>query len=364
MGDFLNGTISNQIYFVYGMIGVVLFLIIALLIVDHKEKQEAKNKLNAKGNKKKERELIEEEELDFVPSDIKPVELTRVEEKKPEKEIMEKEFTKEPTPAITENDLMDIIPAKEEKQPVINQNKKEEIELTPKEEPVEEIVYVEDDPELEKTQAQLELQRLTAELEKAAEEEKAIDLTHFEQEQEEEAIISMEELLKKGDELYDKNEVTQYMDEGNEPINLEELEKSFIVETEPINIEPNQEVSPVMNMVEAVSPTVIEMNDFLQPEEQMNLQEVRETKFKSTPFISPVFGLQPERVERVQKPVQIETPIEKPKVVEEIEEVPVVLPHPDQIALEQTASLEKFDEEIRKTNEFLHQLKELQKNLQ
>ena len=57
-------------------------------------------------------------------------------------------------------------------------------------------------------------------------------------------------------------------------------------------------------------------------------------KFKSSPVISPVYG------------------IERPSDVS----------HND-IELENTANFEKLDEEIRKTNEFLMTLKELQKNL-
>ena len=34
----------------------------------------------------------------------------------------------------------------------------------------------------------------------------------------------MDELLRKSNELYEKNEVKQYEDEGNEPISLQDLE--------------------------------------------------------------------------------------------------------------------------------------------
>ena len=48
-----------------------------------------------------------------------------------------------------------------------------------------------------------------------------------EEQQEEAAIISLDELLKKGKEMYEKNEITQYEDEGNEPISLQDLERKY-----------------------------------------------------------------------------------------------------------------------------------------
>ena len=65
-------------------------------------------------------------------------------------------------------------------------------------------------------------------------------------------------------------------------------------------------------------------------------------KFKNSPFISPVYGIEKEKKDPV---------------------TPVVPVHADSIELEQTANLEKLDQEIKKTNEFLKVLKELQKNL-
>ena len=57
-----------------------------------------------------------------------------------------------------------------------------------------------------------------------------------------------------------------------------------------------------------------------------------EKKFERSPVISPIYG------------------IEKTLT-------------PEEIALENTANYEKLDEEIKKTNEFLMTLRELQKNL-
>lgn len=174
----------------------------------------------------------------------------------------------------------------------------------------EQIKYV--DETLEKTQAQLELQRLTEELKKQEEQPTNIELTNFEQEQEESAIISLDELMKKADTLYEQNEVVQYEDEGNEPINLAELEERI----------KEQEKSK----------EVIKLDDF---NTVINTEE-KETpkKFKSSPVLSPVYG-------NIEQEIPKETSLE----------------------LENTANYDKLDEEIRKTNEFLQILKELQKKL-
>ena len=89
---------------------------------------------------------------------------------------------------------------------------------------IDEAMYVEDD--LEKTSAQIQLELLAQELEKAKELEEQ-KIRKFESDQEENAIISYHELLKVSDNLYDQNEKIQYMDEGNEPINLTELQNRF-----------------------------------------------------------------------------------------------------------------------------------------
>lgn len=53
-----------------------------------------------------------------------------------------------------------------------------------------------------------------------------IILTDYEKEQEENAIISYDELIKISDKLYDQNEDVQY-DDGDEPITIDEVIKRF-----------------------------------------------------------------------------------------------------------------------------------------
>lgn len=147
-----------------------------------------------------------------------------------------------------------------------------------------------------------------------------ISLTDFEQKQETSAIISYEDLVKKADTLYQENDVTNYQDEGNEPINILDLNKP----KEAIKVEQKELV----------------LDDFILPEEELGKKAFMEKtsdevkKFTNTPFISPIYGM------------------EKATIVDE-NEPPIIT----------NSSYEKLDEELRKMNEFLNMLKDLEKKL-
>ena len=230
---------------------------------------------------------------------------------------------------------------------------------------ITEIKYVEDDEELEKTKAKIELQNLKEELIKAELEKESnapvyigdteenidtietkleevkpvqqenVDFTknkldEFEQAQEENAIISLEQFNKISDKIYDNNEISQnqYKDEGNEPISIQELErlyntKELKVITEPVQSEQLVEPIKAVEVINLSGEKISLHDKFIQTD----------TKFKNSPIISPVFGID------VQEKINA-------------------------IELENTANLGKLDEEIRKTNEFLSALRELRKNLE
>lgn len=198
---------------------------------------------------------------------------------------------------------------------------------------ITEIKYVdEDDEELEKTKAQLELKNLKEELLKAELKEKTAaekavmigdeeeqiptienSIDQFELSQEENAIISLDQFNKVSDKIYNDNEIIQYKDEGNEPISIQELEKLYNSNETVIKDDINTDVK----------------------EEKIATAEAIQSKFKSSPIISPVFGIDDGGDENINN-----------------------------MALENTANLDKLNEEIRKTNEFLNTLRELRKNLQ
>lgn len=141
-------------------------------------------------------------------------------------------------------------------------------------------------------------------------------ISKYEDEDEEKAIISYDELKQKASTFgYSDEEMELYVDEKDAIISIQELERM------------HQEANTIK---EEVTPSV----DFSQFEMKrvVDLPEIADDKkFQNTPFISPIHGA---------------------SVTDE------------SILLEQTANLEKLNEEIKKTNEFLKTLKELKKNLQ
>ena len=206
--------------------------------------------------------------------------------------------------------------------------------ITPVESPKneEEVIKYKDEVYTE-SEAKAELERITEELKKLENEEKEenIELTKFETEQEENAIISLDELIAKGKTITEQNEITQYQDDGNEPISIQELEERYKREKEQVEVleveeEPKEE-KPKLSI-----------DDFLSAKEKVTpLKEAyseNKTTYHPSPIISPIYGIE-------EEPVKKNTTLE----------------------LENTANYDKFDEEIRKTNEFLSKLKELQQKL-
>lgn len=164
--------------------------------------------------------------------------------------------------------------------------------------------------------AQLELLRFKEELEKEAERQSLENegMTSFEESQEENAIISLDEWLQKSKKMYEANEVTQY-DEGNAPISLHELEEKAGRKADPL--EDTFILENVVNSDEV---------------EKEALEE--EKKFQTSPIISPVFGIKKEENQY------------------------------NDMQFENTATYDKLDLETKKTNEFLMTLKELQEKLE
>lgn len=167
-------------------------------------------------------------------------------------------------------------------------------------------------------EAKKELEEVVSRLEEAQNEDRNIELTEFERMQEDTAIISLDELMKRQGQVYEQNEEYRLEDEGNEPITLEEFEQR----------RNKEEVKKELTKEEIEEPLDIVITPLEEREEIST-----ERKFKSSPVISPVYGIKKDEA-----------------TVNDIE-------------LENTANYEKLDEEIRKTNEFIATLKELQKKL-
>lgn len=157
--------------------------------------------------------------------------------------------------------------------------------------------------------------------------EENVIINDYEEEQEKTAIISLDELIKKGKEIYESNEISQYEDEGNEPISIQDLEKAmdkkaaevdsqFVIE----NVVPKNELEMELKNIE---------------KEEKNIIDNAPKKFQTSPIISPIFG-----IESINNIDQAE------------------------LQLENTANYEKLDQEIKKTNEFLMTLQDLKENLE
>lgn len=128
------------------------------------------------------------------------------------------------------------------------------------------------------------------------------------------AIISYDELKNAQSFGYTDEEMDKYLDEKDAIISIQELEKLYL-ESQNIEVPTDDEKKIVFEMKRVEDlPEIADKNNF-----------------QTSPFISPVYGMSK---------------------------------NDRDLVLEKTANLEKLNEEIRKTNEFLKALKDLKKNLQ
>ncbi len=345
---------SKEIIVVYIVAAIACFLAFLIYLVD-KSYDKRKQRHNTRElNKLVEEvsEVIAQEEVPVTYSEpvLEAVSPSVVEEEKKDV-IIEKAKEVNTTPVIEEvkapitankeievleedNVVLDSLNTLEETQEVVS-NKEEELQYT----------SIEPNPD----EAKEELRKLVLELEeeeRRSSEDNPTIISNYEEEQENSAIISLEELVKKSKEMYAANEVTQYRDESSVPISLEDLEKTKKVNTAPIYDEPfiiGNVVSDMEEIISSNAPEQLQLSDFnstVVPDNKVvtnsemkeeNPKDLYQVNFKKSPVISPIYGIERNDEEYLQ--------------------------------LENTANYDKLDEEIRKTNEFLMTLKELQKNL-
>lgn len=305
MYDVLEYLVNHNLVGMTLLTGIVLIFFSTLLLVDYSKRLHSPKRRNTKALLEESKALEQEAIVEEAPPRREELPVEAIEEKPNEERV-----TLEASPVMEE----EIKP------------KMESISSTTSMEPIQEIKYV--DESLEQTRAQEELLHLTKALEDAYQEmeekkeevvseeitQEPIEKTDFELRQEEDAIISLDELFTKGMQLYEANEEVQYQEEGNEPINLQELELRY-----------REKVNDAIE--EAKEPPTIILPSFEE------IGEERETKFQNSPVISPVYG-----VEEAKSTI-------------------------NSLALENTANYDKLDDEIRKTSEFIEILKELQRKL-
>lgn len=331
MENIIDFLAKKEVLIVLAIIGIIMFVYFILWFHEFMKKHEKKKKLQ--NNTMELNKLVEEvarAKKEEQATNITPTE-NKIEVKEEPKNIPE---------VITENKISSTV---DSNQNVVNSpkipNTVEEVEvleptvITPVEPLKEEkeVIKYKDEVYTE-SEAKKELERITEELKKLEQEEKQenIELTKFETEQEENAIISLDELIAKGKTITEQNEITQYQDDGNEPISIQELEERYRKEKEQIEVleveEPKEERVKV-----SIDDFLSARADSLPSKEAYNENK---STYRPSPIISPIYGIEKE-------PPKKNTTLE----------------------LEDTGTFEKFDEEIRKTNEFLSKLKELQEKL-
>lgn len=334
--DFLT---TEEMVLVYVLVGIasVLYFIIYLLDKTAMKRKQRQN------TRELEKIVLESEVLDGKDKESvqEPVLTPIVEEKKSEEPvllevpndnlILESSNDKQPEQVVTMSQVptTDACEAMSVETEVLEDSSNDK-KLNVSDDDQLQYTSIEPDP----SEAQAELMRLTETLEKAEEEVKNIDLTAFEEEQEQNAIISLDELMSRNKALYESGELEKIDDEGNEPISLQDLEMRMkeAQKEEPSIVAIEGAPEPKQMVIDDFQTVAVSNIDTPKVEEKPIYQEHK--KFKNSPVISPVFG------------------IEKP-----------VVNNSSDIELENTANYEKLDEEIRKTNEFLMTLKELQKKL-
>ena len=258
--DFLNLFTEKELII---MLSVVCFLLLIVII------------LTISDILKRKKEIILEEELSPIQKEEMVEMTTQVQEEVLENNNIEIQEVNE---VVTDEEIesLDLEP------PMIKKIETVETNLDNKEKALVELAKIEDTLE---HQVSLE-----------------DTLTNLETIEEENAIISYQELLE------NTNELTTVMeDDGDEPITLDEVFKLF---------NGNNDDGIVIN----------------ESLEALPIEEAYQGEFNSSPYLSPINGVEGENLADIQ--------------------------------LENTANLEKLDKEIRKTNQFLNILNELKKNLE
>ncbi len=285
---------QNELLLMIGVVSVLLICITILTILDIREYLKAKNGLIVEDTSFGE-EYQEEK-------DLEPISVSIVEDTPNTVEVESKEEKEEVYLEDLEDESIEIKP---EINPIIEES--EEI-FIPKPK-VEEAKIEVEVPKVEVTKEKKVLDAFEEyeEIENNLPNEKD-DITNFEAEQERTAIISLDELMKRSNELYNDNEVVQY-DDGNEPISIDEVIKMFKRDTD--------EVKDAVTEVKEV------------PKVFQEVVEAREpySKKETIPFISSVYGIEKEN---------------------------------NALEFENTATYEKLDR--AKYNDFVSQLQEMKEN--
>lgn len=198
---------KTELIVMASVLGSVLLIIIILTIldfIDEKKERKLLNSVSKKDMKLEEKEVVTPGKSSEVVEEIEVLDFDEpVIEMKKENTDNEAAFNDFDSCIIDDGIVSyeDIAPSKDDK-----------------------ILVVEKSEEEKKKEALMMLASIKEELSKEESYENTI--TNFELEQEENAIISYDELVKVSDKLYSQNEIVQY-DDGDEPITIDEVIKRF-----------------------------------------------------------------------------------------------------------------------------------------
>lgn len=199
---------KTELIVMASVLGSVLLIIIILTIldfIDEKKERKLLNSVSKKDMKLEEKEVVTPCKSSEVVEEIEVLDFDEpVIEMKKENTDNEAAFNDFDSCIIDDGIVSyeDIAPSKDDK-----------------------ILVVEKSEEEKKKNALMMLASIKEELSKE-EELYENTITNFELEQEENAIISYDELVKVSDKLYSQNEIVQY-DDGDEPITIDEVIKRF-----------------------------------------------------------------------------------------------------------------------------------------
>ena len=277
---------QNELMLMIFVVGVLLVFIVVLTILDLREYRKLKNE-------DEEFKPEKEEPIQEIEKQDSSVEMEFVQEPKEEQEmeVLVSEVKEDDTPFVEEDEIIPVV--QENVEPI--RDVVEEVH----EEVVEPIVMPKMVEEHQEVHLDEELDKIS---ETIVDDEKKV--VSFEEEQERTAIISLDELMNKSDNLYNANEINQYNDD-DEPISLDEV----------FNMYQKEEPEEVVEVHE--TPKVLE--------EVMEEKKELYTKKESVPFISSLYGLEK-----------------------------------NDMSFENTASYEKLNRE--QSNEFMRKLREMSEN--
>ena len=245
----MNMSSQNEILLMIGVVSVLLVCISVLTILDIKDYLKAKKGIIL------EEEALEDEEIEVEAESLKeePISVSIVPEETHEETIQVNEEV-------------------EAKDVYFEEMEDESFEEKPMITPVQDEIVM-PSAEIKKEKKRLDILDELEEIENNLPNKKD-DVTNFEMEQERTAIISLDELLKKSEDLYSDNEVVQY-DDGNEPISIDEVLKMFKKDDE--------EELETMEVEEKKVPEVFQ---------EVVEEKVPYTKKETIPFISSVYGIE------------------------------------------------------------------------